>query len=87
MEKIKKNLAVKIGLPGDTLIPGVYTNGFVSFTIMKIVEENVLLYANADIPYMNISEDDSLEIAEHDLYEMFGDILSDFRLTHAGNNS
>ncbi len=83
MKKIKRAIAGKVGLPDGRLIPGVYTNGFVSFTIMNIRKDIVLLYANADIPFMNISEDDALEIPLDELNGMFNDLLSDFRIKHA----
>lgn len=84
MKNVEKHLAEQLGLPDDSIVPGVYTNGFVSFTIVHIKNNNVLLYANADIPYLNISEDDSLEITEKKMLSLFQDILADFRLTHAG---
>ena len=84
MEKLEKHLRNRVGLKDGKLIPGVYTNGFVSFTIQHIREGNVLLYANTDIPYLGISEDESLEILEKELTEMFLEVLEDFSLTHAG---
>ncbi len=71
-----------MGLKEGRLIPGVYTNGFVSFSIQHIRQGEVLLYANSDIPYLGISEDEGLEIAEKELEKMFLEVLGDFRLTH-----
>ena len=84
MDELKEYLMNKVGLPEGRLIPGVYTNGFASFTIQHIREGKVLLYANTDIPYLEISEDEPLEIGEKGLMELFRDLLADFRLTHAG---
>jgi hypothetical protein len=84
MKETEKYLRDQVGLPDGKLVPGVYTNGFVSFTIQHILEGRVLLYANTDIPYLEISEDEPLEIGERDLEKLFGDLLADFRLTYAG---
>ena len=84
MKDLEKHLKNKVGLPEGKLIPGIYTNGFVSFTIQHIRDGIVLLYANSDIPYLAISEDEPLEISETALTELFRELLADFRLTHAG---
>jgi len=82
MNEIENYLREQVGLKEGRLIPGVYTNGFVSFSIQHIRQGEVLLYANSDIPYLGISEDEGLEIAEKELEKMFLEVLGDFRLTH-----
>jgi hypothetical protein len=80
MKEIENILREQVGLPEGRLIPGVYTNGFVSFSIQHIRQGKVLLYANTDIPYLEISEDEALEIGEKALEELFLELLADFRL-------
>jgi len=79
MKNIEDYLRKKIGLTEGHLVPGVYTNGFVSFTIQHIRSGKVLLYANTDIPYLEVSEDEAREIAVKELEELFLELLADFR--------
>ena len=83
MENIKNHLSPSGKYSGKDLVPGNYSNGFVGFTIMHITHDKVLLYANSDIPFLHLSEDESLEMDKEKFEQFFNDILSDFRLTHA----
>jgi hypothetical protein len=82
MKNIEVYLREQVGLTDGYLVPGVYTNGFVSFTIQHIRNGKVLLYANTDIPYLEISEDEAREIAEKELEKLFLELLADFRFKH-----
>lgn|GEM_PF-3967773 len=81
MRNIEEHLRRQVGIPEGKWVPGVYTNGFVSFTIQRIHGEEVLLYANSDIPYLGLSEDEALRIELEELTVLFGELLADFRLT------
>ena len=83
MKKITDHLSKHVPRTTTEIHKGTYTNGFVGFTIVRILKGKVLLYANADIPFLDISEDESLELAEDEILEMFNDVLADFRFTHA----
>ena len=85
MKNITDHLRKQVPRKTTEIHKGTYTNGFVGFTIMRIEKGRVLLYANADIPFLNISEDESLELAEDEILEMFKDVLADFRFTHAAD--
>ncbi len=81
MEEIAKYLKERVGLPEGKPVTGIYTNGFVSFTLQHISEGKALIYANTDIPYLELSEDESREMGLEELTTLFVDLLGDFRLT------